>query len=423
VMEHRNRNGIAAWWIAWTCLAMFFATSQAASSAEANTAKTAETETIARCGKGWLERVNGVFVLHLAGSPYEMGYQHGALLKEHARANLAHILDEQMAKKTITIAGFQLGPQSILGAVIKTQDKHIPKWYSDELIGLADGAEVPLERARRANFVPELFHCSGFAVMNSATADGVLYHGRVLDYAVDWRLQEHAVIIVHRPDGAIPWVNVTFAGFIGCVTGMNAQQISLGEMGGGGLGHWDGVPMAVLMRWALREAKTLDEAVAVFRDNPRTCQYFYVAADGKTNRAVGFEASAGKFQQLGPGEKNSLLPRPVKDAVLLSAGDRYNCLVDRVQKSHGRIDQQRALKLMDRGVAMKSNLQNVLFAPKSTRFWVSYAGKDRTPAADRPYQAFQLTELLQREPDADAPRLPLPEQSARRVPSSPKQGE
>ena len=29
-----------------------------------------------------------------------------------------------------------------------------------------------------------------------ATADGKLYHGRVLDYACDWRLQEHAVVIV-----------------------------------------------------------------------------------------------------------------------------------------------------------------------------------------------------------------------------------
>jgi hypothetical protein len=51
--------------------------------------------------------------------------------------------------------------------------------------------------------------------MNAATADGTLYHGRVLDYGVDLRLQEHAVLIVAEPTGGIPFVNVSYAGFIG----------------------------------------------------------------------------------------------------------------------------------------------------------------------------------------------------------------
>ena len=35
------------------------------------------------------------------------------------------------------------------------------------------------------------------------------------------------------------------------------------------------------------------------------------------------EASWNKFTLLQPGEAHELLPTPVKDAVLLSAGDRY----------------------------------------------------------------------------------------------------
>src|SRR5207249_3254688 len=85
--------------------------------------------------------------------------------------------------------------------------------------------------------------------------------------------------------------NVTYAGFIGSVTGMNARRVSIGEMGGRGLGHWAGVPMSFLVRMALEEADDLDAAVAVFRDHPRTCEYYYVIADGKSGRAVGMEAS------------------------------------------------------------------------------------------------------------------------------------
>ena len=44
------------------------------------------------------------------------------------------------------------------------------------------------------------------------------------------------------------WNTVTYAGFIGSVTGMNAERVSIGEMGGRGMGHWDGTPMALLVR-------------------------------------------------------------------------------------------------------------------------------------------------------------------------------
>ena len=190
-----------------------------------------------------------------------------------------------------------------------------------------------------ANFLPELFHCSGFAVMNSATTDGKLYHGRILDYASDWHLQDHAVLIIAEPTGGIPFANVTFAGFIGSVTGMNAAHVSIGEMGGGGLGHWSGTPMAVLVREVLQHANKLDDALATFRDAKRTCQYYYVIADGKTNRAVGVDASWNNFDTIEPGVAHELLPKPVKDCVLLSAGPRYDELARRAAEAHGSLMQ------------------------------------------------------------------------------------
>ena len=243
--------------------------------------------------------------------------------------------------------------------------------------------------------------------MNSATKDGTLYHGRVLDYAIDWELQDHAVVIVAEPDGGIPFVNVTYAGFIGSVTGMNAKSVSVGEMGGRGLGHWAGVPMGLLVREVLERGGDLDEAIAIFRDSPRTCQYFYVVADGKTNRAVGMQASWDKFELVQPGQSNPLLPSPVKDAVLLSAGDRYKELVKRTQAGHGGFDADSARRLMDCPVAMKSNLHDVLFAPQSTKFWIANASKDKQPAASQKYFSFQLTELLARTPEMTAPEIPL----------------
>ncbi|QDT53348.1 Acyl-coenzyme A:6-aminopenicillanic acid acyl-transferase [Caulifigura coniformis] len=364
-------------------------------------------QTSARCGQGWLEEVNGLPVLHLKGTPYEMGYQHGALLKEHVRGNLDRILNVEGDKTLVKFGPIEVKPRDAIQSIIEIQKPFVPQKFIEEIAGLAAGAGINPNEARVANFIPEMFHCSGFALMNSATKDGTLYHGRVLDYAIDWGLQDHAVVIVCEPEGAIPFVNVSYAGFVGCVTGMNAEHVSIGEMGGGGLGHWNGVPMAFLVRDALERGKTIEDVLTIYRETPRTCQYFYVVADAKTNKAVGMEASWDVMTVIEPGQADPRLPRPVKDCALLSAGDRYQELVNRVEKGHGEFTPESALRLMDMGVAMKSNLHNVLFEPKSTKFWVSNATSDKKPAAEQPYHAFQLSELLKRKPDMSSPELPM----------------
>jgi hypothetical protein len=362
-------------------------------------------ETVARCGAGWLERIDGYAVLHLKGTPYEMGFQHGTLLRKDVRENLDHLLNVKGEQEVLELGPLRVKPRQLIATIVQTQKPFVPTEYQEEIRGLAEGAGVSFEDARVANFIPEMFHCSGFAVMNSATKDGTLYHGRVLDYSIDWRLQEHCVLVVAEPQGGIPFVNVTYAGFVGSVTGMNARHVSIGEMGGGGIGHWEGVPMAFLVREVLQGARDLDEAISIFRDNPRTCQYFYVIADGKTNRAVGMEASWNAFYTIAPGEFHALLPKPVEDAVVLSANERYDELARRVRAAHGDLTAEAAIHLMDRPVAMKSNLHNVLFEPRTTRFWVANASTDGQPAAEQSYQAFQLSELLQRRPDKSAPEV------------------
>lgn len=368
-----------------------------------------ESKTIARCAEGFLEEVDGYRVLHVKGTPYAMGYQQGALLRDDIRENVHFLFDVKSKELRVEMAGITLAnPKKIIAGIVETQRKFIPERFFEEMKGIADGAGMDAQDIVIANFIPELFHCSGFALCSSATKGGKLYHGRILDYGCDWRLQDHAVLTVAEPAGKIPFLNVTYAGFIGSVTGMNAERISIGEMGGGGMGHWDGIPMALLVRMALEEADGLDRAVAIFRDNPRTCEYYYVIADGESNNAVGMEASWNTFTTVGLGESNPKLPHPIKDAVALSAGDRYQELVRRIKAGHGRFDADSARRLMDRPVAMRSNLHSVLFETSTTRLWVANASKDGMPAADQPYHAFNFRELLVRQPASSAPTLTPP---------------
>jgi isopenicillin-N N-acyltransferase like protein len=368
-----------------------------------------QARTLARCGAGFLEEVDGSRVLHVKGEPYEMGYQQGALLRDDIRECVRFLFEVKAKEANIEIGGVKLlDPKRVIRGIVAQQRKHVPDRFFEEMRGVADGAALDVEDIVIANFIPELFHCSGFALSNTATKDGTLYHGRILDYGCDWRLQEHAILTVAEPRGRIPFVNVTYAGFIGSVTGMNAERISIGEMGGRGAGHWDGTPMTFLVRMVLEEANSLERAVAVFRDRPRTCEYYFVIADGKTRKAVGMEAAWDVFGTIGMGESHPRVPAAIKDAVVLSAGDRYKELVKRIKNGHGTFDAESARHLMDRPVAMKSNLHSVLFETTSMRFWVANASKDGKPAAEQPYHAFRLGELLEHQADPSAPALPLP---------------
>ncbi len=362
---------------------------------------TGERRIVATEGKGRLELIEGTRVLFLEGTPEEMGRQHGTLLRREVREVLGRIL-----------YGIGVGSSFPKGrwffGEIETAQRRLRPFVSErhvrECDALADAAGLDREEVRLANFFPELFHCSGFAVAGAATAEGRLYHGRILDYLRGVGLERCPVVIVCRPDEGHAWVNVSYAGFIGTVTAMNEKGVAIGEMGGRGEGHWDGKPMAQLVREVAERAATLDEAVAIMRKGPRTCEYYYVISDGKTRRAVGVAATPDRFETVGPGEAHPLLPHAVKDAVLLSAGDRYEELVRRVKAGHGTIDAAAARDLMRRPVAMASNIHSVLFAPETLELWVANADAANVASHCR-YTRYDLRALLER-PAAATPPSP-----------------
>lgn len=339
-------------------------------------------------GYYWVKQ--GQRIVGLRGNSHNIGWQHGRFLKNEARKTLESTLYVVGLAYSIEKGSWFL--DEIRDARARL-DRHTPPEYLDELRGLAEGAELPFEEVHLASYFPELFHCSGFALQGVATADGKLYHGRILDYMTQIGLQNTATLFVVEKEGKIPFCNVGYAGFTGSVTGMNAAQVSLGEMGGRGEGDWDGVPMATLFRMALENAHTLEEAKAIFRDNPRTCEYYYIFADGKDRTAVGVYATPEKIEFINPGEAHPQLPRVFDDSLLLSAGDRYNSLCDRVEKQHGSLTREGALKLMDAPVAMKrANLHSVLMIPEDGQLHIANASPSQ-PAYTQPFYAYDLNEL------------------------------
>jgi hypothetical protein len=341
-------------------------------------------------GNGRLELHDGTRVLFLKGTPEQMGRQQGELLKKEL-----HDVTDRILYGIGVGSSFEKG-RWFFGEVEEAH-KRLAPFISDrtyrEIDAMADATGMNHWEGRLANFFPELFHCSGFALTGDATVGGRMYHGRILDYMKGVGLEQNAVVMVYQPDVGNAWVNCGYAGFVGSVTAMNARHISMGEMGGRGEGRWDGKPMAQLVREVMENASTLDEAIAIMKKGPRTCEYYYVISDGNSKRAVGIAATPDKFETISLGEAHPLLPDAVKDCVLLSAGDRYKKLVERVKAGYGKFDAASARELMTRPVAMNSCIQAVLFAPDTLDFWVANADS-RNVASHTRYTHYNLNELL-----------------------------
>jgi hypothetical protein len=370
-----------------------------------------EPHLIARAGKGALYEMDGQRVALLAGTPEEMGYQQGTLLREDIRAAAVTVLLVARAADSVKERDFFAG--TIEKAYARCE-KFIPERYLREVDALADAAGLPRKDARLVQIFPELFHCSGFALMGRATANGELFHGRILDYMTEIGLQKYAVTFICMPEGRHAFVNVGYAGYLGSVTGMNDQKLVFGEMGGRGEGLWDGEPMGFLMRQTLEEAESLQQATDMFRKTPRTCEYYYVISDGKSRDAVGLKCTPDLFQVVRPGETHPELPSPLADTVVFSAGDRYAELVKRVKTGYGKIGPETAMELMKRPVAMKSNLHCALFAPERLVLWVAQAADPGVvtdfQACNQRFVRIDLAEWTQRGADlsksADAPVKP-----------------
>lgn len=355
---------------------------------------TGERRVVATHGAGRLESIDDTRVLFVKGTPAEMGEQHGTLLKKPIKNLIERILYGVGVGSSFAKGRWFFGEiEEAQGRLMPFID---PRYLAEmDAIALASGNEK--EEARLANFFPELFHCSGFALYGDATAGGKMYHGRILDYLKGMGLEQNAVVIVHQPDQGHAWVNISYAGFVGTVTAMNEKHISIGEMGGRGEGNWDGKPMAQLLREVMEKASSLDQAIEILRKGPRTCEYYYVVADGKTKQAVGIAATSKSFEVVRAGQAHERLPHPVKDAVLLSAGDRYEELVRRVKAGYGKFTADEARDLMTRPVCMNSNIHSVLFDPETLDFWVANADS-KNPASHTRYTKYNLAELLKGPP-------------------------
>jgi hypothetical protein len=364
---------------------------------------------------------SNIRVLCLKGTPYEVGFQQGAIIRDVVNESLMsmydNVLDVYMSPEFFAESYERLRP-------------HIPQSYVDEMHGLAHGSKLPLNVIHALHALPEMSEwggkkhikglvkqmiagelattCSNIGALRASTRDGKMLAVRILDWGLYKisRLHEFPQITVVKPqsenpadssNGNIPYANIGWSGFLGAVSGMNEAGITLGEMGYGDPEGETlrGVPMIFLLREVLAKAENLNDVRKILKSAKGNNSYVFLMTDGKNNEAAMFIKDRNRLLEFKPGETvqdgNEKLPG-IKNIVY---GGHYNeRMSTQLPIYNSKITPQNLMKDLIPTFAMPSNFHNVIYAPEDLQLWVANAASEDEPAYTQRYAFFDLKKEL-----------------------------
>jgi len=374
---------------------------------------------IATYGRGYLEDVNGALVLHVKGSPYEMGYQNGFLLKDSVQAVI------QSRIQRMIDMGYSY---EYLVSCAQAMEPHIPQEYIEEMQGLADGASMNYTDVLLGQTISDITYygpgwtgCSGFVVFGNATMDGHLYHGRSVDFSLPPD-EPVGLITVYEPENGNVFVNVGFFGIIGISTGINKEGITVTyKLSSSTDKTLDGMPILFMLKKVLQYSNNLTEAIDIICQTDRTTGWNVLLGDGKNLNACAVEISDNHCKVFWAGdpaenrEPHYSIPNAVRrtnhyvDPELAAtqrspydprvgwnwSWNRYEKLSQLIEDNYGNIDAEMSIEfLRTPPVAWAEiNLQSVVFDSTDLELWVADAAFN-TPAYEREFIYLSYDDLF-----------------------------
>jgi hypothetical protein len=250
----------------------------------------------------WMRVRGGLTEVFLEGSPEAIGAAHGRLLRDKMVANEAQLWRdfERFVPSSLVRAGIldfsRLRYRHLDRGMPDTRSREIaaealafqPDPFADRmptyqrmlfLYGLYDIA-LPLEHS-------PLIGCTSFAIDAAKTADGHVLAARAFDFEAGEVFDKDKAVFLVREDGAIPFASVAWPGYLGVVTGMNAEGVVAVVHGArAGEPSAEGMPVAFSLREVLERAHDTEQAVMVLSSQRVMVSHIVFVADAGGEFAV-----------------------------------------------------------------------------------------------------------------------------------------
>ena len=276
-----------------------------------------------RFGEARLFNRGGVRVLYVKGDRFEMAFQHGRLLHDEVHQGA-------LSQVANIVANSARNSFPKIPAVVEPAIKVIYKLYGESMLkhgaktfgvsmddfllesyGLSEGADFNIDDVVHAMLGPEILQvilgemsaknapkpagvneCTDFAIGPSGTESGGYVIGRNTDYPLKGSFDRFPTVIYYHPtDGTQRSMAVTSAGLhMAGVVGFNESGIFIGV-------HTipttqvskKGNPVFGVGQYVLRNARTFDEAVALFKKMKPAAGWTYSLVSTREGRSGSVE--------------------------------------------------------------------------------------------------------------------------------------
>ena len=378
-------------------------------------------------------------IVWLTGTPYEMGFQHGTLLKNELQNGLKNSEYIKELRWQITLASYAKiddiaknnsypdivqeceGMVAAAGDIGWTMELCLIANFGDVIVEWLDSV-VPAYRA-----MPKP-GCSQLVVSGDATSDGRTYHGRLLDWdEVDFLLW-YPVIFVRQPIDGIPHAYIGFPGNLSPYSGMNVAGISgasnESDPAGKDQQSLTGRSHVQMLGQILKRTSSLDEANQFILNEKHMSVEQFGIADGNMGMGANFEmtASATAKRAMNRGAvwlTNHFVDPSMAALDLDPAGSSSLKRFKRLEQLltpeseysvHGTLNPAEIVKILrdridpdtmvesplgtlddDSSLATNGAIYAIIFDPERLHFWVA---SGEIPVPEQTFTGFSLSELL-----------------------------
>eukprot|EP00698_Gefionella_okellyi_P020891 TRINITY_DN6653_c0_g1_i1.p1 TRINITY_DN6653_c0_g1~~TRINITY_DN6653_c0_g1_i1.p1 ORF type:complete len:440 (+),score=86.37 TRINITY_DN6653_c0_g1_i1:53-1321(+) len=361
------------------------------------------------------------YVLHMYGTPYQMGFAHGQLLKDQITVMIPKVMQylESQIDQYLKFLPQDLrdliekyGVEAGLEATYMMTKRDTPSYYYDELHGLADGSGVEYDQLLWVAMLPELIKagCSMFGAWGPATAslNGSLIQLRALDWNTDGPFQQVPLVQVYHPNAGNghAFAVVGFAGFVGAFTGFSSAPIGLSEkvwLSYNGTSSRVGTPWTFVVRDILQYDADVDSAISRMASTRRTCSIFVGLGDTHMNQFRGIEYSHETVNVFDDINYPILPNHPRFDGVMY--WDKHMqpshdpCMPSLLQQYYGNLTPENTIKYIT-AQFQTGNLHIAVYDYAKMHMYVAYAspgdghGHNVTNAYDRQFTRLDMTAVF-----------------------------
>jgi hypothetical protein len=253
-------------------------------------------------GPAYARHRGKILEVRLAGTPEEIGHQHGRLLYPEMRENEGTLYAQ--FEHFVPLAPLRWLITDVSRVQFRHVDRGMPEERRREIAAQAaafspDPYEGFLPTYHRFVFLHSLYDialsferspllgCTSFALTGDAAEGGHVILARNFDFEAGPVFDEKKAVFLMREEGRIPYASVAWPGLVGAVSGMNAEGVALVVHGGRAREpKAEGEPVVHTMREVLGRAHTTREALALLEAKDPMVSHMVMLADPSGDVAI-----------------------------------------------------------------------------------------------------------------------------------------